>query len=95
MPATDPMWEDAAAWLWSRRRTAPVNADVWDLRWRWLMRGEAGKQGSLPHRKSRSLPTVADADMRTGKKRESHVVRHGRPGTEVGGAAGGEASSPP
>lgn len=43
MPATDPMWEYAAAWLWSRRRNTPVNADVWDLRWRWLMRGEAGK----------------------------------------------------
>jgi hypothetical protein len=43
MPATDLMWEEASAWLWSRRRNAPVNADVWDLRWRWLMRGDAGR----------------------------------------------------
>lgn len=41
MPATDPVWEKAAAWLWSRRRNAPADADVWN--WRWLTRGEAGK----------------------------------------------------
>lgn len=33
-------WHEAAGWLWRQRRSAPVNADVWDLRWRWQLHGE-------------------------------------------------------
>lgn len=37
----DPHWQSAADWLWRQRKHAPANADVWDLRWRWMMHGEA------------------------------------------------------
>lgn len=41
MTVADPEWQSAAGWLWRQRKRAPANADVWDLRWRWLVRGEA------------------------------------------------------
>ncbi|CAI2793932.1 Uncharacterised protein [Serratia grimesii] len=30
-----------AEWLWHQRQNAPPNADIWDVRWRWLIQGES------------------------------------------------------
>ncbi|GME48275.1 hypothetical protein ACJ2_45030 [Pantoea sp. QMID2] len=40
MPAPESCWQRARDWLWRQRQNAPANADVSDLRWRWLTGNE-------------------------------------------------------
>lgn len=46
VPTPESCWQRARDWLWRQRQNAPANADVWDLRWRWLT-GNEGEGHSL------------------------------------------------